>query len=160
MSFLFDKFFNSQRICGLINLLLLNFYALLRAVLNKATHAARQSVLLYIAKYDKFYPKSAWEFVCRSAFSSRFPTPVKTGWKVIFYTVKRKEQSPPFVKGRLGGIYLKIHPNPPLKKEGTVSSSFKRKESTSPPFVKGRLGGIYSKIHPNPPLDRKMIKWW
>ena len=79
LSFLFDKFFNSQRICGLINLLLLNFYALLRAVLNKATHAARQSVLLYIAKYNKLRPKSAWEFVCRSAFSSRFPTPVKTG---------------------------------------------------------------------------------
>jgi len=26
----------------------------------------------------------------------------------------------------LGGIYSEIHPNPPLKKEGTVSPAFKK----------------------------------
>jgi len=40
---------------------------------------------------------------------------------------RRGTASSPFLKGRLRGIYLKIHPNPPLRKEGTASSPFKQR---------------------------------
>ena len=55
--------------------------------------------------------------------------------------LKRVQSVSPFIKGGLRGISGKrIHPNPPLQKEG--ASSLKRVWSVSP-FIKGGLRGIF-----------------